>query len=191
MHTKSFLQKTNHKCFSPIPTTVVFDSRSHVPLSLFWLKIWVQAPCSAAAVSSCSVRPLGCVHTAPTEALVGQLAYSRTTPVSPWSRQAVIPQPVLRSPIHPPVLLGSLLPMACLGPWEIKSVSWYFQPSAGWHAADWCCNSCIASCVPVCSRSRIPALWACDSMRSGMGWLEVHKMWLNRQLAIFCLLNVF
>lgn len=66
----------------------IFDSRNHAPISVFWLKMEVQVPYSA-AVSFCSERPLGCVLAAPTKVLAGPLAYSTTSPASPSPTQAV------------------------------------------------------------------------------------------------------
>lgn len=184
-------QPINLSALFPLQFHTMFDSRSHAPISLFWLKIWVQTQCSAAAVSFCSERPLDCVHTAPTQALVGQLAFSRTSPVSPWSRQAVFPQPMLRSPILPPVLTAV--------PWS----SWTASYPMAWEIKMWAGISSLLQdgmqltgiAIPVS-----PAVWLCavgagsllcDSVRNGMGWLEVHSMWPNRQLGIYCLLSVF
>lgn len=134
-------------------SVTVFSSRNCVPISLFWLKIWVQAPCSAAA-SPCSERPLGCVHTAPTEALVGQLAYSRTSPVSPWSRQAVFPLPMLRSQTHPPVLTA--------------------LPCSSWEASYW-----WPAWVPGKSKCELMFPAFCRMMSSWL-WLQLlyGRLWL-------------
>lgn len=100
-------QTINPSALFSLQFHTVFDS--HIAVSFFWPKIWIQAPCSAAAVSSCSERPLGCAHTAPTCGTAG------TSPISPWSWQAAFPG-ISHSPPWP----HSLPPMACWVPGKSK-----------------------------------------------------------------------
>lgn len=57
---------------------IMFDSRGHTPISLFWLWMQVQAPWSAGG-NVCSERPLVYVLAAFTRVPVGLLGYSRTS----------------------------------------------------------------------------------------------------------------
>lgn len=137
-------QTINPSALFSLQFHTVFDS--HIPVSFFRPKIWVQAPRSA-AVRSCSERPLGCAHTAPICGTAG------TSPVSPWSWQAAFP-----GISHSPPCPCSLPPMACWVPGKSKCELMF--PSLCRRTCSWlCCNCSIASCVCLCAGSLHESMW--------------------------------